>query len=547
MGDEWGVLGGFAGGLAIFLLGMQQLTVGLTRAAGDSLRLLLGRLTRNPVLALLSGMVITAMIQSSSVTTVILVGFVAAGMIRFRDSLAVVLGANIGSTITAQIIAFNIGAITLPMVAAGFALSQWKGSNGTRVAAWGIAVMGTGLVFFGMELMSQAARPLAATPGMVEMLAEAGSNLWIGLAAGIAATAILQSSAATTAMVLVLAGQGLITLEGGIALALGANVGTCITAVIAAIGKSRSAIRTAMGHVLFNLLGAVIWLPFIPELAALARWAALLLQETPTIQREIANAHSLFNILNALAALPLLPWGAALLERLVPERSDSMPEGASRYLRLELLQTPELALSAARQDILEQAINLRAALASSVESALHGRQHALEERVQTLRDMLSDHLALFDYLRRIAMVSVSPHQAEEQVRYLRAVSALAGLRETIQNGLLRIGLERIEANVTASEATAESLRRVHLAILEAMDRAIEAFSTGDPAKAVAVRASKRQVKPILAEAQARLMQRLMSDDPNRARTFHLESDLLHELKTAFGFVRGFGRTVEGTP
>ncbi|MEM9417985.1 MAG: Na/Pi symporter [Planctomycetota bacterium] len=256
------------GGLAVFLLGMTMMADGLKAAAGEGMRQLLHKLTGNRVVAALSGVFITAATQSSSITTVLLVGFVSAGLIDAGRSFGVIVGANVGSTFTAQIIAFNITAYAPLLIAAGV-FTQLLARR-SRLKNYAGIVLGLGLIFAGMGLMSDATYPLRDEPAFVDLMKRM-SNPLLAVLIGAAFTAVVQSSAATTGLVIVLAAQGFLTLEAGIAVALGANVGTCVTAIFAAIGKTRAAVRVAAMHVLFNVLGVLLWIFFVPQLADLTR------------------------------------------------------------------------------------------------------------------------------------------------------------------------------------------------------------------------------------------------------------------------------------
>lgn len=258
--DWFDLVVGLLGGLALFLLGMDRMTESLRVIAGDRLRRILERLTSHRITGMLTGAGVTAVVQSSSVTTVLVVGFISAGLMTFVQSIPVILGANIGTTITAQIIAFNVTRWALVLVAVGFAMTVIPKKEKRR--AQGAAVMGLGLVFFGMVVMGSAMEPLRSYDAFIDLMA-ALENPFLGILVGALFTALVQSSSATTGVVIVLAGQGLITLDAGVALVLGANIGTSITAMLAAIGKPRDAQRAAVAHLIFNVAGVLIWIPLI--------------------------------------------------------------------------------------------------------------------------------------------------------------------------------------------------------------------------------------------------------------------------------------------
>jgi phosphate:Na+ symporter len=347
---------GLFGGLALFLAGLELLSEGLKQAAGDTLRDVLRKLTVNRFLGAMTGAFVTGVLNSSSVTTVLVVGFVTAGVMSLSQSVGVIMGANIGSTVTAQILAFNIAAYALIPVAIGFFMTF--AGNTERIKQVGMMVMGLGLVFFGMGLMSDGMKPLRTYEPFMELLARMENPLF-GILAGAVFTGLVQSSAATVGIAIAMASEGLLALPAGIALALGANIGTCVTALLAALGKPTEAVRASVVHISFNILGVLIWLPFLTLLADVAvqlspvaaglEGREKLAAEVP---RQIANANTLFNVLNTLVFIGFTSWFARLAERLVPERGT--PEGViiePEFLDPEALKLPAVALENVRNEI----------------------------------------------------------------------------------------------------------------------------------------------------------------------------------------------------
>src|SRR5215510_14540614 len=346
---------GLLGGLALFLYGLDQLSDGLKQAAGDTLKTLLTRLTSNRFLGALTGALITGILNSSSVTTVLVVGFVTAGVMSQAQSVAVIMGANIGSTVTAQLLAFNLSAYALLPIAIGFFMLF----AGKRAALrhWGMIVMGLGLVFYGMGVMSDAMRPLRSHEPFVQALARM-ENPVLGILGGALFTGLVQSSAATVGLAIALAGEGLLTLPAGIALALGANIGTCVTALLASLGKPVAAVRAAAVHVLFNAVGVIIWLPFI---GLLARLAVAISPESAGVQgveklaaevpRQIANANTLFNIINTCLFIGFTGWFARAATKLVPTREKKDASIVPMFLDRASLSVPAVALEQVREEL----------------------------------------------------------------------------------------------------------------------------------------------------------------------------------------------------
>ncbi|HHE73864.1 MAG TPA: Na/Pi cotransporter family protein, partial [Desulfobacteraceae bacterium] len=331
------------GGLALFLYGMEKMSTGLKRTAGNRMRSILAALTRNRVIAMFVGAFITMVIQSSSATTVMLVSFVQAGLMTFVQSMGVILGADIGTTVTAQLIAFKLTDYALLMIALGFSLHMFGKRGMTKNI--GDVIMGFGILFFGMKLMSDAMNPLRTYAVFIDTMREM-ENPFLGILIGALFTALVQSSSATTGVVIVLAQQGLLTLEAGIPLVFGANVGTCITAGLASIGTSREAKRVALAHVIFKLAGVLLFVFWIPWFADFIRMIAERFDSGTA--RQIANAHTIFNVALALIFLPFTEYFSRLVVGILPyEEKSKDVTMTTKYLDEESISTPAVALDLA--------------------------------------------------------------------------------------------------------------------------------------------------------------------------------------------------------
>ena len=464
---------GFAGGLALFLFGMDRLTESLRTVVGDRARAILAKLTANRVAGLLTGTAVTALVQSSSVTTVLLVGFVTAGLMTFEQTIPVIFGSNIGTTITAQIIAFNVTGWALGFIAVGYLVVV---STKRRVRrAQGMAVIGLGLIFLGMIVMGEAMEPLRTYEPFINAM-EALDSLLVAILVGAIFTAIVQSSSATTAVVIVLAGQGLISLEAGVALVLGANIGTGVTAVLAAIGKPRDAQRVAAAHVLFNVMGVILWLPFVDVLVALVENIG------GGIQREIANAHTIFNVVNALVFLPFVTPFAALVTRLVPDRP-AVGAIAPRYIDHSLVSTPSLALAKARMEMLRMAARVQGMLASVFLAILDGDLDEMD-RIESMDDEVDElHGLILQFLGEVSQESLSDASSDELVDLLEATNALEAIGDIVETNLLELGRHRIDTGVEVSDETRELIEHYHREVSNALELALVAVSQKDDASA----------------------------------------------------------------
>lgn len=299
-------------GLVLFLYGVSRLSIGLKKAAGERMKNLLARFTQNRFAGVLTGTAATTLLDSSSVTIIMVIALVNAGLLTFMQSLGVIMGANIGTTISSQIIALQINEYSPIALAIGFGL--WFIGKSKRLKRVGLIVFGIGLVFFGLETMSKAVEPLQGYQPFIDWMVRMEKPL-LGALVGAAVTVLIQSSSATLGIIITLASQNLISLPAGIALMLGAEIGTCADTLLASIGRSREAIRAGVFHLLFNVITVIIGVLFASQLAAFIK----LISGNADVSRQIANAHVLFNVGGVLVFIWFVPWIARGLYRLVPE------------------------------------------------------------------------------------------------------------------------------------------------------------------------------------------------------------------------------------
>jgi len=355
------------GGVGLFIFGMRIMSDGLKKVAGKKLRTVLSAVSSNRIIACTTGTVVTAMIQSSSATSVMLVGFVDAGLMNLTQAVGVVLGANIGTTVTAQLIAFNISNYALPVIAVGVLLKFFFASK--RWQQWGEVLLGFGILFFGLATMKAGLAPLKHEPAFIAFLtrfqAQDLNEILLCVLVGTVLTMAVQSSSATVGITMALASQGLINFEGSVALIFGENIGTTITAQLACIGSNLNARRTAMAHSLFNVFGVVLIILIFPyfvnavvylttNLLSVGSPDLIVGSEKPFISRHIANAHTLFNVINAILFLFILPYLVKIAIWLTPRGKDEHLDEIYhiKYLDRRYLDSPEVALVQTRQEII---------------------------------------------------------------------------------------------------------------------------------------------------------------------------------------------------
>ncbi|HYN79455.1 MAG TPA: Na/Pi cotransporter family protein [Lamprocystis sp. (in: g-proteobacteria)] len=523
------------GGLALFLYGMQMMTDGLKAAAGQQMNTLLAKLTGNPVLGAITGAIVTAVIQSSSVTTVLVVGFVSAGLMTLVQSVGVIFGANVGTTVTAQIVAFNTTALAYPLIAIGFFMTAvWKQGVARH---YGGLLMGLGLIFYGMAVMGAAMSPLRTHAGFAELL-QSLQNPVLGMLAGAAFTALVQSSSATIGLAVVMATQGLLSLPAGIAILFGAKIGTGITAILAAIGKPPDAKRAAAVHVLFNVLGAVIWLPFIAQLAGLAELVSpvaphlqgvdRLAEEVP---RQIANAATIWATANTVIFLPFAALFAKMASKLIPDRA--VAERAiirPRYLDDELIRVPAMALERARMELGHMG-GLTEAMLAKVRSAFASRD--LSELSQQYDQVVVLREAVLAYLQHVGRSELSDLEADEHARLVAATGDIENLGGAISRELAPLAQALKEAAIAASPETTELFERLSQTIQESAHAGLRALLAGDEGAAQSVIAKRDVVLGLTSELYRRQAARLAQDDPERLLKHRVQVEILDKLRRIY--------------
>ena len=334
----------FLGGISLFLYGMQLMGDGLQAAAGSKLQRILGALTKRTIYGVALGAGVTSILQSSSATTVMTVGLVNAGLMNLQQAFGIVMGANIGTTITAQLIAFKLTDYITLLLAIGFLIRTVAKKR--QMKDIGQVLMGFGILMLGMAMMSNSVAPLRHNTAVVEFIGRFSTHPILGLLVGLCMTVVIQSSSATVGILMAMAGQGLIPLEGAVPVLLGDNIGTCITAVLATLQANINAKRVALSHVLFNLIGSII------AIALLSQFLALVLKISPAgnISRQIANAHTVFNVVNTILFLPFAGQFTKLIEKIMPNKNGEISY-QPKFLNESMLDTPAIALSLARKEV----------------------------------------------------------------------------------------------------------------------------------------------------------------------------------------------------
>jgi len=475
------MLFGLAGGLGLFLFGMDMMSSSLQRTAGGRMRAILGTLTANRYLGAAVGALVTMVIQSSSATTVMLVSFVQAQLMTFAQTLGVILGADIGTTITAQLIAFKLTDYALLMIAIGFAM-KFQGRR-RKLRNLGNIILGFGMLFYGMAVMSMAMYPLRTYRPFLDLLAGLENPL-LGILVGTLFTALIQSSSAFTGVIIVLAQQGFLTLDAGIPLIFGANIGTCVTAGLASINAGREARRVALAHTLFKVVGVlamVFWIPvFADFVRSVSPGGAVDAADTASmakfIPRQVANAHTIFNVSLALVFLPFTSLFGKLIMKLMPDRVEPLElRFRPRFLEPSMLQTPSLALSLAKVEIIRMGEIVRDmatdAIAPFVDNDmeilddLHEREHEIDD--------LDTHISA--YLIDIGKQDLSEEQTEEAYLMMHVTKQYEFIADIIDKELRPLAHKKAAVGADFSPSGMKEVKAYHIKMLKQISRGLEAF------------------------------------------------------------------------
>ena len=542
------IITGTLGGLALFLYGMHKMSDGLKAAAGDSMKLLLAKLTTNRFTAALTGAVVTAVLQSSSITTVLVVGFVSAGLMTLSQTVGIIMGANLGTTVTAQILAFNITDYAWLMIAAGFA--AWTFSRKDVMRNVGAILMGLGMLFIGMGQMGEATSPLRTYQPFIDLM-QSMDNRFLAMLVGAAFTALVQSSSATIGIVIMLATQGHISLEAGIALGIGAKVGTCVTALLAGLGKPPEAQRVALVHVLFNVFGALIWLPFIdqlaiaatavspsyPELEGIERMA----EETP---RQIANALTIFAAVN----LSMLIWFtkplARLTEVIIKDRPEVEPERVrAKYLDPVFLQTPALALDAIRRELVRLGKYVTLMLEAAPKAVMEGTHEDLDRIAEMDEDVDSLHADLLEYMATLAREELQKPETRILENEIEIANNLESIGDLIETNLVAQGRQRINENLKPIETAKEACNELYREIARGLDDVLRALQENDRELAAEIVQRKEEVRRLGQVAMGELAEEWLTGQERRIPEFRNNTDIVNQIWRLFYHVRRIAKAI----
>jgi len=489
---------GIFGGLGLFIYGIHLMGDGLQRVAGDRFRNVLKTLTSTPFKGVLVGAGITALIQSSSATTVMVVGFINAGLMTLRQSLGVIFGANIGTTVTAQIIAFKLTDYALPIIGIGMVLNIFSKKRFWRFL--GLFFLGFGILFLGLNIMTSVVRPIAKDPAVIELFANINNRVLYAVLIGAGITAIVQSSSVTTGIVLGLVSIGLIDLDGAIPIILGCNIGTCVTVMIASIGTTISAKRSAVAHLLFNCIGAIVFLVILKPFTFLVSYTST------DVVRQCANAHTLIKILETLLYMPFIGLYVKAVEKIVPGE-ELIIETGPKYLEKHLISTPIFALDATTREITRMAEHAKEMVNEATLGFLDSDDKLLKNLPKREDALDSLQESITDYLMLLTQRDLSAEESKRIPALLHSVNDVERIGDHSEN-LMELAIRKIENNLPFSEEAITEIRLMLDKINSMASGVIKALSTNSSREAGKVLKIEGEVNALTEELRQNHIDRL---------------------------------------
>ena len=492
------------GGLGLFLYGMNLMGESLEKVAGSKMKKIIELLTKNIFMGVLLGAVVTAVIQSSSATTVMVVGFVNAGLMGLPQAVGVIMGANIGTTVTAQIVSFDLTGMAPLALGIGILLYLFAGNE--KYKQVGEVFIGFGLLFTGMESMKLAVSPLAEYKGFTDLLSTFGRYPILGLLLGFGITAIIQSSSAAMGMLVVLASQGLVPLSSALPILYGQNIGTCVTSLISSIGANKNAKRAAMIHLIFNILGTIIFLILLNGIVV--KFVVSL--DPGNVARQIANVHTIFNIVSTILLLPCNKLIVKLAMRIVPDKEDELEEDESRvikYIDDRMIQTPPIALASTIKEVARMGEKARDSVDYAMEGILEASSEGIERCFKQEKSINQLQKTILNYLLKLSKAPLSEEDRETVDTLFNTVNDIERIGDHAEN-LAEIAQSAIDGQVYFSEQGQNELSDMYNKVIASYSYALEAMVTSDVNLACNVIKMEEQVDIMEESCRVNHMRRL---------------------------------------
>lgn len=540
------LIAGLIGGLGLFLLGMTMMSDGLQNAAGDKMRSVLSQITHNRFFAVGIGTFVTMIVQSSSATTVMLVSFVHSKLMKFRQTIGVILGAGIGTTITVQLIAFKITDYSLLFIGLGFMLNFLFTS--TKVKSVGKSILGFGILFFGMQIMSESMYPLRSFSPFIDSIIRLENPL-VGILAGTVFTALIQSSAAFIGIMIILATQGLLSLEASIPLMFGANIGTAITAILASIKTDREAKQVALAHSLIKIIGVLIFLFWIPPFAEIVR--SISPKSTlvdgdfnslgATVPRQIANAHTIFNIVLTFLILPFTNIFARFIEKLLPVKLEEKIVLKTSYLDYGMVKNSSLALSLAKKETLRMGKLVQNMTGDIIIPYLVKKTEVIadirkmEEEVNFLRDQIND------YILKITRENLNEERVNESFQLLYTVKEFEQIADLVSTNMINRAISWCSMNYEFSPEGKSEIVNYHTRTQKQLSRALDVFESVNLEKAKAMKDKYKQYRNLEIELEKQHFERLRDEVMDTISSSKTHIELMTFLRAINGHATNIAR------
>lgn len=537
------------GGLALFIYGMNLMSDGLQKSAGERMKNILALLTRNPVLGVLAGALCTAVLQSSSATTVMVIGFVSAGLMSLRQAISIILGANIGTTITAQLIAFSIGDYAWAFVAVGFVMYFFLKKK-EFLSYLGQTIFAFGVLFVGINIMGGAMKPLAGSPVFVDLMTQVHDIPVLGVLLGTLMTVVVQSSSATIAVLQNLASTAgpdgvtsIIGLTGALPILFGDNIGTTITAVLASIGGSLAAKRTAAAHVVFNITGTFIFIWFIPYYAKFIQFISPDGAEIDVISRQIANAHSCFNIFNTILFIPIIGILVKVVTKIVPGKELERMPSDPIFLDHNVLDRPFAAIHLATKEIIRLAEMTFTMIRDAQKAFVGGDRVAAdkvkqtEENVNTLQEHIVNYLA-----GMFTADTITEEQSAKVSGLLHVAADIEHIGDHCKN-ISEFADEKIKNSYDFSEEAYGEICGCFDLAKKMAAKSIEAMEEGSPEIAGDVRIMEKEMNRTESELRLHHMKRI-SDGKCSPEFTVIYTDVVHNIEKIGDYCNNIAEAVE---
>lgn len=458
---------GIFGGLGLFLYGMKLMGDGLENVAGEGLKGILEKITSNRLMGVFVGTIVTAIIQSSSATTVMVVSFVNAGLMSLTQATGVILGSNIGTTITAQMVSFKLEVVAPIFIGVGAILMMAAKKKKTKELA--VISVGFGILFMGMGMMSSSMEPISELQSFKNFILVVGTNPLLGVFVGVVMTAVLQSSSATTAILVALATAGTIDMKVAFPMVLGCNIGTCVTAIIASLTANRTAKKAALIHLLFKIFGTILFLPFVSQVVKIVA------HMTPdNLGRQVANAHTIFNIVITVVMLPVSTYVVKLVDRMLPEKDDEIEIQGAIYLDKNLLETPVVASAQVVKETIRMAKKAKENFELAMNTFFNDKEENIEkiyENENTINILEKD---ITEYLVELSEQNLPEENAKLVSQIYHTINDLERIGDHSEN-IAELALEKCNKKIEMSEDAIDEVKEMFETTLRALDLAIENY------------------------------------------------------------------------